>query len=217
MFADMPKDALAFMIALIAANLFFILRFLPRFSLRPFLKAAMAAALAAMCFLTETPLLWMGVGFCLSALGDFFLDLEGKTWFLPGLFAFFAAHLAFIAYLAPHMLPFANFSGLEWAISGGLIVATLAFFIWLKPSLPKNLVLPVALYSLVIVAMGGVAMTTTLESILIPIGALLFILSDMVLAIDKFKTSHLAMGKQINWALYAAGQIMLALGTIWSI
>ncbi len=209
------SDALAFMAALGFASLFMVLQFLPFFRLRPFLKAGMAAALAVSCFLSDLPLMWMGIGFALSALGDFFLDLQDEKRFMWGLIAFFAAHIAYLVFLIPLMLPFEKFTAIEWGMCLGLAGLTIGFFLWLKPSLPKELAFPVTAYMAVLTVMGMAALTTT-GSRLIPLGALLFIISDMVLAVDKFK-SALPMGKPLNWALYASGQLLLALGVIWSV
>ena len=201
-------------LAIIFAAIFLILRWRPFFAFRPFIKAAMAVLLAVYCLQTPTvPLTIMATGFALSALGDFFLDLRGERWFLPGLFAFFAAHVAFAVYLFGHMVPLSMFTPIEWGMSATLIAATVAFYIWLRPSLPRDMKIPVAAYSLIITIMGITALTTTLASIFVPVGALLFIASDVVLATERFKFKF-PLDKQINWALYASGQILLAIGVV---
>ncbi len=210
-----PYDALAFMAALGFASLFMALRFVPFFKFRPFIKAGMATALAVMCFAAPSPLLWMGVGFGMSALGDFFLDLRDEKWFMAGLIAFFLAHVAFLIFLVGLMMPIEKFTSVEWAMVVGLSVVTLGFFVWIKQGLPKGLSVPVAAYMVILTLMGIAALTTT-GSPLIPLGALLFIASDMLLAVDKFKTP-IPLGGQMNWALYSSGQLLLALGAVWSV
>ncbi|MCF6221967.1 MAG: lysoplasmalogenase, partial [Robiginitomaculum sp.] len=59
----------------------------------------------------------------------------------------------------------------------------------------------------------GIAALTTALSLLVPIGALLFIASDVVLAVERFKFKF-PLDKKINWALYASGQIVLAIGVV---
>jgi len=200
-------------LAIISALIFFALRWKPFFALRPFIKAAMAVLLAVYCLQNPiAPLYIMAAGFALSALGDFFLDLRGEKWFLPGLISFFAAHVAFAVYLFGHTVPLSMYTGFEWGMSAGLIAATVAFYIWLKPALPNDMKIPVAAYSVVITLMGIAALTTTL-SLLVPIGALLFIASDVVLSIEKFKFKF-PLDKHINWAFYASGQILLAIGVV---
>lgn len=200
-------------LTIISALIFFALRWRPFFALRPIIKAAMAVLLAVYCITAQPPLTVMAAGFALSALGDYFLDLRDEKWFLPGLIAFFAAHVAFAVYLFGHAIPLSMYTGIEWFICAALIAATIAFYIWLLPALPRDMKLPVAAYSAVITLMGIAALTTTIGSMLVPLGALLFIASDVVLSIEKFK-SNFPLAKQINWALYAGGQILLAVGVV---
>ncbi len=205
-------------LAIVSAVIFCLLRQRDFFALRPFVKAAMAVLLAVYCLQTPTvPLYIMAAGFALSALGDFFLDLRGEKWFLPGLISFFIAHVAFAVYLLPHAVPLSMYTGFEWGKSAALIAATLGFYIWLKPALPSDMKIPVAAYSVVITIMGIAALTTTLPSLLVPIGAVLFIASDVVLSVERFKFKFKFLflaDKQINWTLYASGQILLAVGVV---
>lgn len=183
-------------------------------SLRPIIKAIMGICLGIYCIVAPSaPVTIMAIGFLLSALGDFCLDIPEDKAFTPGLFAFFAAHIAFVVHLWPMMMPFSAFTGIEYAIVLATIVFNLAFFLWIRPSLTKDLVIPVAMYSTIIALMGITAFTTTAPSMLIPLGAAMFIASDVVLSIEKFKFK-LFMGKEINWALYAGGQILLAIGVV---
>lgn len=199
-------------LSLIGALVFPILRLRGYWPIRPYIKTMMSLGLALYClYAPNTPLFIMATGFTLSALGDFFLDLPNDKGFLPGLIAFFAAHIAFLIYLWPHASFTSPYSNI--IICTGLILATLVFYIWIRRSLPKALILPVAAYSSVITLMGMAALTTQLPSILIPIGAVLFITSDVVLSIEKFKTQF-RFGREINWALYASGQILLAIGAV---
>ncbi len=153
----------------------------------------------------------MAAGFIASALGDFLLDLPEDKGFLSGLIAFFAAHVAFLIYL----WPYAEFMGAPFGmlICAGLPIANLMFYFWLRPSLPSDMKIPVAAYSVVITIMGVAAFTTSLPSLLVPLGAALFIASDVVLSVEKFKTKFWR-AKTINWLLYASGQILLAMGVV---
>lgn len=206
----MPAPLL--ILAVIFAAIFFALRWRSFFAARPFIKATMAVLLAAYCITAQPPLIVMAAGFALSAFGDFFLDLRGEKYFLPGLIAFFAAHVAFAVYLFGYADPLSSYTGIEWFMCAALAAATIAFYIWLLPALPKDMKIPVAAYSTIITLMGIAALTTAL-SLLVPIGALLFIASDVVLAVERFKFKF-PLDKKINWALYASGQIVLAIGVV---
>ncbi len=202
-----------FWLAIIGAIIFPLIRLRGFWPSRPYIKALMGMALALYCLIApNAPIIIMAIGFALSALGDFLLDLPDDKGFTLGLFAFFAAHIAFIVYLWPLMVPFHHFTLMEVLIVIITILSSAIFYIWLKPSLSKDLIVPVAAYSTVIALMGIIAFTTT-ASLLIPLGALLFIASDVVLSIEKFKFKFL-WDKEINWALYAGGQILLAIGVV---
>jgi uncharacterized membrane protein YhhN len=197
-------------IAVIGAIAFLVVQNKTFFKARPLIKMVMGIALAVYCFSTGNAVLAiMGAGFILSAFGDFVLDFPEDRYFLPGLIAFFTAHIAFLIFL----WPYASWSVPICALVGAF---TLGFFVWLKPSLDKELVVPVAAYSLIIGLMGSAAMTTNLASPLIPLGAALFIASDVVLSVEKFKTKF-RLDRTINWILYASGQIVLAIGAVSSL
>ena len=182
------------------------------FNVRPIIKASMGIFLALACLLAAPKILiFMAIGFALSALGDYFLDLPDDNFFIPGLISFFAAHLAYLAYLAPYA--FEGYMGPFLPAFTLFAVFSLGFYLWLRPGLDKSLRLPVASYSGVIALMGMAATTSYLPYLMIPIGALLFIASDVVLAIEKFKFSF-PHAKTLNWVLYASGQIILAVGAI---
>ena len=215
--------------AVLSAVIFLFVRDKAYFPARPYIKAAMCFLLSLYCLsLTPLPtphhqavgyvLILMAIGFGFSALGDYFLDFPKEKYFLAGLIAFFAAHIAFAVYLWPHMVPLSAFTLIEWGLTLGLIVLTLWFYIWIRPSLDKELVVPVAAYCIIITIMGIAALTTTLRSLWVPVGAVLFIASDVVLSIDKFRQDVTFPGPikagQINWVLYASGQILLAYGVV---
>ncbi|PHR60395.1 MAG: hypothetical protein COA43_06675 [Robiginitomaculum sp.] len=203
--------------ALFGAIIFPLMRLRGYYAIRPFIKTIMAVMLAAYCFITpNTPLYIMALGFILSALGDFFIDIPDDKGFTPGLFAFFAAHVAFIVHLWPIMISLADFTSTNYIICAAVIISSLAYYLWTRPSLDKDLVIPTALYTIVIGMMGVTAFNTTAISPLVPLGAFLFMASDVVLSIEKFKHKFWA-AKEINWVLYAGGQFLLAIGTVASV
>jgi len=197
-------------IAVFGAIAFLLVQNRDFFKTRPIIKTVMGVALGVYCIAFGTgPLVAMGFGFIFSAVGDAVLDVPGDKYFVPGLCAFFTAHVIFFGVLQPHA---------SWSLPVCILVGlfTLGFFMWLKPSLEKKLVVPVAAYAVVIALMGMAALTTTLGSVWIPLGAALFIASDVVLAVERFKFKF-TMDKTINWILYASGQIALAIGVVSSL
>lgn len=121
----------------------------------------------------------------LSLGGDIALMFPGNRWFVAGLSSFLLAHIAFL---------FAFFEGAP-ALTVPLwcsvfVVFGLAFFGWLLPR-TGPLMLPVIVYGAVLIGMavGASARWTALgdtRSLLLLIGALLFVLSDSALAVRQF-------------------------------
>lgn len=132
---------------------------------------------------------WILAGLVLSLAGDVAL-LWPKEGFLPGLIAFLLAHLAYIAAFASRArllsrpAPF-----LLYAAVAALVLASL----W--PGVPAGLRVPVLLYVVCLAAMAAQAAAVWLATRGTPaargawsaaIGGALFVLSDALLATNKF-------------------------------
>jgi len=127
-----------------------------------------------------------------SWLGDvlLLLDKQYKTLFIYGLTAFLTAHICYILYFLkirtinragkiPNKLIFAS-----------IAVYTISLFAYLAPNV-ENLLIPVAFYALVISTMLAVSMTAfdfakQNYGKLAVAGTLLFVVSDSILAINRF-------------------------------
>ena len=129
----------------------------------------------------------IAVGLGLGLIGDVFLLGQGDRPFLVGLGSFLLAHVAFVmAFL--HGLP----AGPPpvWALAV-LAPAALALLAWLLPAAGK-MKGPVAAYALVLVAMALAAaqawsVQRDLRSALALAGAAAFLVSDSLLAADRFR------------------------------
>lgn len=144
--------------------------------------------------------------------GDVALMLQGL--FIPGLVSFLLAHLAYLALLR---------RGVRWfAHRGALLVTTgigAAMYAWLwQGGLPAELRAPVAVYVLVIAlmaaqALGRAAQLQTEASRTVALGACLFMLSDSVLAVDRFVQP---VPMAILWVLmtYFAAQFCIVHGMV---
>ena len=147
-----------------------------------------------------------------SVCGDIFLDLPYDGLFIYGLVAFLAAHLLYLALFFRHA---AAPGGFEKAVIAGLVLfagAMAGLFRGIDPSLYG----PVVLYIGVIVAMSIGALLVPAPNRLLFWGALLFIASDLVLAVNKFLIS-IPHGRLLNISLYFISQyvIILAACSIW--
>lgn len=130
--------------------------------------------------------------FCL--LGDVLLLFE--YYFLFGLVAFLMAHILF-------SVAFIQYKGFYKNRVSFLILfgIAMALFFWLKPGL-RDLLLPVFIYVLVITFMAWQGVGLYLREMnhphaLMAMAVLLFMLSDTLLAIAKFKTPFYLSGPLI--------------------
>jgi uncharacterized membrane protein YhhN len=149
----------------------------------------------------------IGAGLVASVLGDGLLEWS-EGLFIPGLLAFLTAHLLYIGGLSrawPELLPLRAIGPVAFA--GGI-------FAFILPGLGP-LTAPVGVYSLVIASMlwrASVGLgrpgTDRALAALAFAGAALFVLSDGILAINKFH-SPLPFARYLNMSSYWGGQALL--------
>jgi uncharacterized membrane protein YhhN len=147
-------------------------------------------------------------GMALCWLGDLFLvSRDSRLLFLAGLVSFLLGHIAYIGAFAVR-----GFS-LQALLAAGPVMAVFGWLImkWLKPGLDHRMKLPVLLYVIAISAMMAMATATFSAhgSLALLLGGLLFVVSDLAVARNRF----LAPGF-VNraWGLptYFAAQLLLA-------
>ena len=122
---------------------------------------------------------------CFCLLGDLFL--LNDEYFLFGLGAFFVAHLLFAK-------AFVRLEGFQKNVTTAIVLLGIGagLYLWLYPDLGA-LKYPVAAYVLVILVMAwqGIAVYQKQRKLaygFFALGALLFMFSDSMIAVDKFKT-----------------------------
>lgn len=163
-------------------------------------------------------LLWFALGLFFSMWGDIFLMLP-REQFIAGLVSFLLGHLAYlVGFNQP--LPPLNLPGLFMAIMVGLTASRLVRAIvgGLQRSGNASLRLPVLAYSAVISLMLLSALLTLVrpdwdsgDALLASAGAMLFFISDSILAWNKFVTP-LPNGRLVVIITYHLGQALIALG-----
>ena len=178
------------------------------------LKTGSVVALALAGAMAGAP--WLIVaGLALGSLGDFALSRVGQGWFLAGMGAFGLGHLAYALAFAGAEPASWRLEGPLWQLAalGLLLVSTEA---WLAPR-TGALRWPVRGYVLVIGAMG-------LAALMLPplpgagwlrFGAALFILSDLLLALQLFVLAGTAWTRglaRIVWPVYWGAQALILLG-----
>lgn len=141
---------------------------------------------------------------CLA--GDVFLMLPGQ--FIPGLVSFLLAHLCYLALFQ---------RGQRWFASGTALAGTLAaagvMYAILFPHLAPVLKVAVAAYALVIALMAAQAIgrATVLRdpaSVGVAVGAVFFMLSDALLAINRF-AQPLPMAQLLVLGTYYVAQVLI--------
>lgn len=160
----------------------------------------------------------IGLGLALSAVGDVALDLDdlqlvSDRYFLIGLSFFLLAHLSyavsFLQYEATH------------SASVAAAVACLPIFslLLLWNGISATLKIPVAVYSCVIAGMTYTAIVARVPAksrLLLLSGAVLFVVSDSLLAGDRFgpPVLRLPQAKLFVMLTYYSAQTLLAAGSV---
>jgi uncharacterized membrane protein YhhN len=148
-----------------------------------------------------------------SLCGDILLDLSYANIFIFGLAAFLVAHL-FYAVLFFRYAKSPDGSG-KVTIAGLLLFAGL--MIWIFRGIAPAIYGPVVFYILLIVTMSIGALLVPAGNRLLFWGAVLFIASDVVLAVNKFLVA-IPYGRIINISLYFIAQfiIIMAARSVWA-
>ena len=151
----------------------------------------------------------VAAGLMFSTAGDVFLMLP-RDRFVAGLASFLVAHLCYVWAFGIGV----SFAGkpllwLPYFAAGGMVVALI--WLGLKPALRA----PVTLYVVVIAVMAGQAVERwhalgSAVALAAAIGAGLFVVSDAVLAIDRFRR-HFRAARAVTLATYWAAQLLIAL------
>lgn len=175
------------------------------------IKAAAIVYLGVLAFrlLTGTDRWLLTIALLLSATGDVLLDLEAR-FFVYGLGAFALAHVAYIALFVRHWRGGVGRGGDRYALVAATLLysGVLTWRVW--PGLAA-LKVPVIIYIVIITVMVITAVLAPFTSQLIGFGAVLFLISDSLLGLNKFRQPIPAAGYLI-WATYYLAQCGIAMG-----
>lgn len=179
-------------------------------------KTAAVALLAVLAAAEGGPWLLI-VALALSAAGDAFLAQDGERPFLAGLASFLAAHLAYAAlFLSAGSLALLFGTPLRLAAGALMVLFAVGMFRRLRPALPATMTMPVVAYVAAILAMGLSALGLPAPAVIA--GAVLFMASDAILAVETFLLSRqspeLVWTRPAVWVLYYAAQVTITLGVL---
>lgn len=150
--------------------------------------------------------LLVGMAFCW--MGDLLLvSYNNRSVFLLGLASFLLGHIAYIGAFAVRSVSF------PVVLGAGLFMAFFALTVlrWLKPHLDNRMRLPVWLYVIAISTMMAMAVGSFAidGNWLIPLGALMFLLSDLAVARDRFIAPGF-INRALGLPVYFCAQMVLA-------
>ncbi len=179
--------------------------------------AFMAAIAAAFTLAGAEPLLI--VALVASAAGDLFLAFDKKQLVPLGILSFLIAQLAyFFVFLALWTLePDAAPLWPRYAAMALVCATTVGFLVWMAPKLGW-MALGVVPYSLAITAMACMAFRLPWQGWPAMLGAVSFLVSDFVLAVELFRLPQDAPARRITapvvWWSYAAAQVLIVAGIV---
>lgn len=155
-------------------------------------------------------LLVLAAALALSAFGDFLLALKDQTrFFVLGLTSFLAAHVAYLMAFLPRV----SAPGIaQIAVIAVALVSAATFLVFIAPRLGK-LRIPVFAYFAVIMAMVAAALSIVEAPWLLGAGAIIFALSDSLIAQRKFVSPFPYINEAV-WITYIAAQFMIAAGLL---
>jgi uncharacterized membrane protein YhhN len=152
----------------------------------------------------------LGAALVFSCLGDVLLDLDGERLFVQGLLAFLTAHFLYILLFVRNWPRPLRPGGGQLLLVAAILLTSLLLANWFAPSL-GTFAKPVMLYLCVITVMTVTATLAGFSTRWIVAGALLFLISDALIATHKFKTP--VPGRDfLVWSTYYLGQYGIAIG-----
>lgn len=175
------------------------------------------------CFVLQTRLVrselkkWFILALVFSWLGDVLLLFAGydPIYFLLGLSAFLVAHVFYILFF--HFIRVRENTKARWWLVPPVVIYY-GTLIWLLSPYLGDMVLPVRVYGIVISFMLMLAMHMNYikhkrAGLLMLAGAILFVISDSILAINKFYQPFGAAGLFVMLT-YGVAQLFLTAGAI---
>jgi uncharacterized membrane protein YhhN len=175
------------------------------------LKTSMCVLLAIAAFRGNFKLFALALLF--SAAGDAFLAYDGQRLFVPGLASFLVTHVlyavVFVLATKGAAAPMSVGRKVMFAVIPTFAVVYSAV-LW--PNLGA-LAIPVVLYIAAIVVMAMLSLRV--RAIEVPLGAVLFMISDSLISLEKFLWQAAWIGPLV-WITYALAQLLITRGMLTS-
>ncbi len=153
------------------------------------------------------------LGLMACAIGDvLLLTRTSQKLFIGGIAAFAIGHIAYLSAFVWMQSGSVGYG--RFALKVLVAIASVGFFIWIRRHLPRDMQTPVALYSLIIMMMviGALGLPQMPPLYLAIIGAVMFAVSDIFVAKDRFVSQNPKNALGIT-PLYFGGQALIILST----
>lgn len=150
----------------------------------------------------------MLIAFFFSMLGDTFLMFNGEKYFMFGLGSFLVTHLLYIFVFSRNRLKMNLLARIF------LIAFSLIMLFVLKNNVNKPLLIPIIVYmiTITIMAINTAERNTNPKSYrMVLIGAILFVLSDSLIAINEF-VKPIPFSTLLIMGTYVFAQYLIAIG-----
>ncbi|MGB7286620.1 MAG: lysoplasmalogenase [Salaquimonas sp.] len=213
----MFNSSLAIILGANLLSLYYAIFWLPKpeQTFRSFLKIAPMLLLILAGIIGNIPVLILA-GLVACTIGDYFLSREGEKNFLFGLTAFLIGHIFYIGFFAGSFDQrlLAHRTALETGVILLALIAMVLFRLW--PHL-NEMKIPVLIYSVTVAAMAFFAKLAE-PGLFVLAGIASFVVSDILLANDKFTPLTNTLGRRIMpyaiWILYFIGQSLIVAGFV---
>ena len=204
-------DRWLLVLSIVAGALYLVTPHSAQFPVHVVVKALSIAPLAVLAFrvLHGGDRLLLGAALAFSSLGDVLLDLPGNH-FVQGLLAFLVAHVLYIALFVGNWRRPRMPGRAQVAMAAAVIMYSVLLFMWLAPGLGE-LVLPVTIYTGALTLMAVTSIMARFATPIVPFGAILFVISDSMIAAGRFRTA-LPLAGVLIWVTYYVGQYCIAVG-----
>lgn len=156
-------------------------------------------------------------GLIFSVLGDGYLVFD-QSLFIHGLLAFSCAHIVYITLFGGTVLLFTVPTQSELVIAAAVGLVSILVYCYIFPKLGKMLIVPAAMYCILISIMLWCALVTRQHDPRLPtlqgaIGACLFYMSDILLSVNRWGT-QIPCGDYLVMITYYAAQILIFLSVL---
>jgi len=152
----------------------------------------------------------LGMALAFSSLGDVLLDLDPERFFVRALLAFLVAHFIYILLFVRNWVRPLRPKGWQLSLQAAVLIYSMLLSHWLAPSLGA-VSGPVMLYVCVITVMAVSAILAAFSKPWVYSGVILFLISDSIIAVNKFK-SPVPLRGYLVWATYYLAQYGIAIG-----